>query len=54
MPFYVKFFPALSEALDQWIIISSLLPSRVRPGTYPEREADTQTAWDDVLVGGTV
>ena len=41
---------------QKWIaiIISSLLPSRVRPGTYPEREADTQTAWDDVLGGGTV
>ena len=53
MSFYVKFFPALFEALDQWIIISSLLPSWVRPGTYPEREAGTQTTWEDVPGGGT-
>lgn len=54
MPFYVKVFQALSEALDEWIVISSLLPSRVRPGTYPEREADAQTTWSDVPGGRTV
>lgn len=37
-PFYVKVFQASSEVLDEWIVISSLLPSRVRPGTYPERK----------------
>ena len=53
-PFYVKVFQASSEALDEWIVISSLLPSRVRPGTYPEREADTQTTWSEVPGGRTV